>query len=114
MASGSYYEEQNISLDPEMSPPTMSPPTISPPTEVNPESCGDESAPRAAKRPRSDVWNFYEKIDVTKDEHGRILTQKAKCALCGKIFQAHHKSGTNHLKRHLDKHNKGQTPQGDI
>ena len=31
------------------------------------------------------------------------------------IFQAHHKSGTNHLKRHLEKHNKGQgAPQGDI
>ena len=109
MASGSDYEEQNISPDLEMSPPTGSTPT-----EVNPESGGDESAPRAPKRPRSDVWNFYEKIDVTKDEHGRILTQKAKCALCGKIFQAYHKSGTNHLKRHLDKHNKGQIPQGDI
>ena len=74
MASGSDYEEQNLSPDPEMSPPTMSPPTGSTPTEVNPESGGDESAPRAPKRPRSDVWNFFEKIGVTKDEHSRIIT----------------------------------------
>ncbi|XP_020272549.1 protein Rf1, mitochondrial-like [Asparagus officinalis] len=68
-SSESDYEKQNLSpADLEMSPSTTATPTD--PTGVNPEFGSDDSILRAPKSPRSDVWNFFEKIDVTNDKHG--------------------------------------------
>nr|ABB55279.1 hypothetical protein 10.t00013 [Asparagus officinalis] len=80
--------------------PTPTTPTATP-TDVDPEFGGDDLTPRAPKRSRSDA---------------KLLTHEAKCALCGHIFQVHHKNDINHLKRHLEKHNRAQaiTSQGDI
>ncbi|XP_020258478.1 MATH and LRR domain-containing protein PFE0570w-like [Asparagus officinalis] len=87
MASSSNYEGQIPTLDVKTSPNTPTTgDTITTPTDIDHESGGDDSAPRAPKRPRFDVWNFFEKIEVTRDQHSRLFIQKAKCALCGHIF----------------------------
>ncbi|XP_020270811.1 uncharacterized protein LOC109845997 [Asparagus officinalis] len=84
MASSFDYEGQILTLNLEMShnTPTTGATSIAPtPTDVDHDSSGGDSAPRAPKRLRSNVWNFFEKIEVTRDQHSRLLTQKAKCGL---------------------------------
>ncbi|KAK3199703.1 hypothetical protein Dsin_023118 [Dipteronia sinensis] len=48
------------------------------------------------KKPRSDVWDKFEKY---KDEDGKDL---AKCNLCEKLFDGSSKKGTTHLRNHFN------------
>ncbi|XP_057790932.1 zinc finger BED domain-containing protein RICESLEEPER 4-like [Salvia miltiorrhiza] len=57
----------------------------------------DEEVSKGAKKPRSEVWNFFDKVGKVNG------VEKCKCKHCHKLFTCKVESGTTHLRRHTDK-----------
>ena len=55
-----------------------------------------EPQTKKAKTLTSDVWNFFVKLGLGKDDK-----EKCKCKACGKEYTCASKSGTSHLARHI-------------